>query len=338
LTSYGSEWTNELQPGIHISKKEKIMAEQKIYDLIIIGGGPAGLTAGIYATRGRLNTLLLDKLNPGGLVASTEWVENYPGFPEGITGADLMKKMEEQAEKFGLEIISIKEVLSVDFKNKIKTIKVEEGEYKTKAVIVATGTQPKKLNIPGEDKFRGRGVAYCATCDGPLFKNKDIVMIGAGSSGVQEGLYLLRFVKSVTVVEFLPNMTAEKILQERALKEKRMKFYLNHMVTSINGENKIESVTIKNREAGEERKIEAQGVFIYVGLNPMTEFLKGQVELDKWGYVLAGEDTKTKVPGVFAAGDVKQKILRQITTAIGDGATAAFMAGKYIEEQESKTG
>jgi thioredoxin reductase (NADPH) len=308
------------------------MAEQKIYDLIIIGGGPAGLTAGIYATRGRLNTLLLDRLSPGGLVATTEWVENYPGFPEGIAGADLMKKMEEQAQRFGLEIIPIQEVISVDLKNKIKTIKVEEGEYKTKAVIVATGTQPKKLNIPGEDKFRGRGVAYCATCDGPFFKDKDIVVIGAGSSGVQEGLYLLRFVKSATVVEFLPHMTAEKILQEKALKEPRMKFYLNHLVTSINGENKVESVTIKSRETSEEKKIEAQGVFIYVGLNPMTGFLKGEIELDQWGYILAGEDTKTSVPGVFAAGDVRQKILRQITTAIGDGATAAFMAEKYVEE------
>ncbi len=314
------------------------MAEQKIYDLIIIGGGPAGLTAGIYATRGRLSTLLLDKLAPGGLVATTEWVENYPGFPEGVTGADLMKKMEEQAQKFGLEITPIQEVVSVDFKNKMKTVTVEEGEYHSKAVIVATGTQPKKLNIPGEDKFRGRGVSYCATCDGPLFKDKDIVVIGAGSSGVQEGLYLFRFVKSATVVEFLPHMTAEKILQERALKEPRMKFYLNHIVTSINGENKVESVTIKSREPGEEKKIEAQGVFIYVGLNPMTGFLKGQIELDKWGYILAGEDTKTNVSGVFAAGDVRQKILRQITTATGDGATAAFMAERYIEEQESRPG
>lgn len=308
------------------------MTEQKIYDLIVIGGGPAGLTAGIYAARGKLDTLLLDKLAPGGLVATTEWVENYPGFPEGVAGADLMKKMEEQAQKFGLEMIPIKEVLSVDLKNKIKIIKVEEGEYKTKAVIVATGTEPKKLNIPGEDKFRGRGVSYCATCDGPFFKDKDVVVIGAGSSGIQEGLYLLRFVKSATVVEFLPHMTAEKILQERALKEPRMKFYLNYMVTSINGENKVESVTIKSREMGEEKKIEAQGVFVYVGLTPMTEFLKGQIELDKWGYILAGEDTKTKVPGVFAAGDVRQKILRQITTAIGDGATSAFMAEKYVEE------
>ncbi|MCJ7578073.1 MAG: FAD-dependent oxidoreductase [candidate division Zixibacteria bacterium] len=232
----------------------------------------------------------------------------------------------------GLGIHPIKEVLSVDFKNKIKVIKVEEEEYKTKAVIIATGTQPKKLNIPGEDKFRGRGVAYCATCDGPLFKDKYIVVIGAGNSGVQEGLYLLRFVKSATVVEFLPHMTAEKILQERTLKELKMKFYLNHMVASINGENKVESVTIKSRATGEEKKIEAQGVFIYVGLNPMTGFLKGQIELDKSGYVLAGEDTKTSVPGVFAAGDVRQKILRQITTAIGDGATAAFVVERYVEE------
>lgn len=308
------------------------MAEQKIYDLIIIGGGPAGLTAGIYAARGKLDTLLLDRLAPGGLVASTEWVENYPGFPEGIAGAELMKKMEEQAQKFGLEITSIKEVLSVDFKNRTKTVKVEDGEYKTKAVIVATGTQPKKLNIPGEDKFRGRGVAYCATCDGPLFKDRNIVVIGAGSSGIQEGLYLLRFVRSVTVVEFLPRMTAEKILQERALKEPRMKFYLNHMVTSINGENKVESVTIKSRDTGEETKTDAQGVFVYVGLTPITGFLKGEIELDKWGYISAGEDTKTSVPGVFAAGDVRQKILRQIATAIGDGATAAFMVEKYVEE------
>jgi thioredoxin reductase (NADPH) len=313
------------------------MTEDKIYDLIIIGGGPTGLTAGIYATRGRLDTLLLEKLTPGGTAATTEWIENYPGFPEGIAGADLMKKMEEQAKKFGLQIIPTKEVLSVDLKNKIKTIKAEDGEYKTKVVIIATGTEPKKLNIPGEDKFRGRGVSYCATCDGPFFKDKDIVVIGAGNSGIQEGLYLLRFVKSATVIEFLPHMTAEKILQEKALKEPRMKFHLNHMVTSINGENKVESVTMKSREKGEEKTIPVQGVFIYVGLNPMTGFLKGEIELNKWGYVVAGEDTKTSVPGVFAAGDVRQKILQQITTAVGDGATAAFMAERYVEEQKSKT-
>jgi thioredoxin reductase (NADPH) len=308
------------------------MAEEKTYDLVIIGGGPAGLTAGIYAARGRLDTLLLEKLAPGGTPATTEWIENYPGFPEGIAGADLMKKMEEQAQKFGLQITPTKEVLSVDFKNQVKTIKIEEGEYKSKTVIIATGTEPKKLNIPGEDKFRGRGVSYCATCDGPFFKDKDIAVIGAGNSGIQEGLYLLRFVKSETVVEFLPHMTAEKILQERAQKEQRMKFYLNHVATSINGESKVESITIKDRQSEQEKTIPVQGVFIWVGLIPMTGFLEGQVDLNKWGFILAGDDTKTSVPGVFAAGDVRQKILQQITTAVGDGATAAFMAERYVEE------
>jgi len=308
------------------------MAEEKIYDLIIIGGGPAGLTAGIYATRGKLDTLLLERLNPGGLVASTDWVENYPGFPEGIIGVELMKKMEEQATKFGLQITTFKEVNTVDLKGKIKTIKVDQEEYKTKAVIIASGTEPKKLNIPGEDKFKGRGVSYCATCDGPFFKNKGIVIIGAGSSGIQEGLYLTRFVKSITVVEFMPHMNAEKILQERAQREPKFKFYLNHLATSINGENKVESVTIKNRETGEEKTIPSSGVFTYVGWNPMTDFLKGQVDLDKWGYVIAGEDTKTSAPGVFVAGDVRQKILRQITTATSDGTVSAFMAERYVDE------
>lgn len=313
------------------------MAKEKLYDLIIIGGGPAGLTAGIYATRAKLNTVLLERLNPGGLVASTDWVENYPGFPEGMSGAELMKKMEEQAVKFGLNIASFKEVTSADLKGQTKTVKIDNEEYKAKAVIIASGTEPKKLNIPGEEKFKGKGVSYCATCDGPFFQGKDIVMIGGGSSGIQEGLFLTRFVKSITVVEFMPHLNAEKILQERAHKDAKFKFFVNHMATSINGENQVESVSIKSRETNEEKTIPAAGVFIYVGWDPKTEFLKGQVELDKWGYVIAGEDTKTSVPGVFAAGDVREKTLRQITTAVADGAVAAFVAEKYIEEQKSKT-
>jgi thioredoxin reductase (NADPH) len=308
------------------------MTDEKIHDLIIIGGGPAGLTAGIYATRGKLDTIMLERLNPGGLVASTELVENYPGYPEGIVGAELTKKMEEQAAKFGLKTMPYNEVTSVDFKSKIKSVKVDQQEYRSKAVIVASGTEPKKLNIPGEEKFKGRGVSYCATCDGAFFQGKDIAVIGAGSSGIQEGLFLTRFVNSITVIEFMPQMNAEKILQERAQKEPKFKFYLNHMVTSINGENKVESITIKSRKTGEEKTIPVAGVFVYVGWDPMTHFLKGQVDLDKWGYVIAGEDTKTSAAGVFVAGDVRQKELRQITTAVSDGTVAAFMAEKYIEE------
>jgi len=308
------------------------MTEEKIYDLIIIGGGPAGLTAGIYATRAKLNTVLLERLNPGGLVASTDWVENYPGFPEGITGAELMKKMEEQAAKFGLKIIPFKEVDFSYLKGQTKTIKVDDEEFRAKAVIIASGTEPKKLNIPGEEKFKGRGVSYCATCDGAFFQGKDVVVIGGGSSGIQEGLFLTRFVKSITVVEFMPHLNAEKILQERAHKNAKFKFFVSHMATSINGENQVESVTIKRWETGEEKIIEAAGIFIYVGWDPKTEFLKGQIDLDKWGYVIAGEDTKTSAPGVFAAGDVREKELRQITTAVSDGTVAAFMVERYIEE------
>ena len=289
------------------------------------------MTAGIYATRAKLNTVLLERLNVGGLVGTTDWVENYPGFPEGINGAELIKKMEDQALKFGLKITPYQEVSSADLKGETKTINVDDEEYKAKAVIVASGTEPKKLNIPGEEKFKGRGVSYCATCDGALFQDKDIVMIGGGSSGIQEGLFLTRFVKSITVVEFMPHLNAEKILEERARKDPKFKFFLNHMATSINGENQIESVTVKNRETNEEKALQAAGVFIYVGWDPKTEFLKGQVDLDKWGYVIAGEDTKTSVPGVFAAGDVREKSLRQITTAVSDGSVAAFMAEKYIE-------
>ncbi|NIM99067.1 MAG: thioredoxin-disulfide reductase [candidate division Zixibacteria bacterium] len=308
------------------------MSEEKLYELIIVGGGPAGLTAGIYATRAKLNTILLERLDVGGLVATTDWVENYPGFPEGISGADLTKKMEEQASKFGLNIIPFKEVNSADVKGKIKSIKVDEEEYKAKAVIIASGTEPKKLGIPGEEKFKGRGVSYCATCDGAFFQGKDIVVIGGGSSGIQEGLFLTRFVNNITVVEFMPHLNAEKILEERARQNEKFSFFLNHMATSINGENQVESVTIKDRANNEEKTVNCSGVFIYVGWDPKTEFLKGQVDLDKWGYVVAGEDTKTSVPGVFAAGDVRQKDLRQITTAVSDGTVAAFMAEKYVEE------
>jgi thioredoxin reductase (NADPH) len=308
------------------------MSEKNLYDLIIIGAGPAGLTAGIYAARAKLKTILLERMNPGGLVASTDWVENYPGFPEGIAGAELVKKMEEQAVKFGTEIVSFKEVDATDLKGKTKIVKVDKEEYQAKAVIVASGTEPKKLGIPGEDQFRGRGVSYCATCDGAFFQGKDIVVIGGGSSGIQEGLFLTRFANNITVVEFMPHLNAEKILQERAHKNDKFKFFLNHMATSINGKDLVESVTIKDRKTNEEKTIQCAGVFVYVGWDPKTEFLKGQVELDKWGYVVAGEDTKTSAPGVFVVGDVRQKELRQITTAVSDGTVAAFMAEKYIEE------
>lgn len=311
------------------------MVEKKDCDLIIIGGGPAGLTAGIYATRARLKTLLVGKLVPGGQAASTEWVENYPGFPDGIGGLELLEKMEKQAKKFGLQTL-IDEVISVKFEDEKKIIKTTKEKFISKTLIIATGTEPKKLNIPSEDKFKGRGVSYCATCDGPFFKDKDIAVIGCGNSGLQEGLFLLKFVKSISFIEFLPKMTAEKILQERVRKKANTKFFLNHMATSINGEKSVESITVKSRETDKEKTIPVQGIFIYVGLIPNTKFLEGKLELDKYGYILTNENTETKVPGVYAAGDVRQKALQQITTATSDGAISAFTAEKYIEKLQQK--
>jgi len=301
------------------------------YDLIILGAGPAGLTSAIYAARGKLKTLVVEKEVVGGEIASTDIVENYPGYPEGISGAILSQRMEEQAKKFGAQIYQ-------GFLNDVKlgedpkTIDLDGRKIKAKAVIVATGTSPKMLNVPGEREFKGRGVSYCATCDGPIFSGKDIAVIGCGSSGLQEGLFILKFVKSISFVEFLPTIQAEKILQERIKKYANVKFYLNHQVLSINGEKTVQSIRVKDRQSGQIKEIPVSGVFIYVGLIPNTDFLKGKLNLNNWGYIIADEKLQTSLPGVFVAGDVREKNIRQVATAIGDGAVAAVSAGEYVEK------
>jgi len=238
-----------------------------MYDIIIIGGGAAGLTSGIYTSRGRLKSLLIEKGMPGGLTATTDFIENYPGFPQGIKGMKLMDRMKRQAERFGTEIIQgeVRNVKPIEGKIEVKT---EKGTYNASCVIVASGGIPKKLNIPGEEEFFGKGVSYCATCDGPLYRAKDVAVIGCGNSGLQEGEYLLKFVKNITFVEFLPYMTAEKILQERLRKERKANFLLNHMLTRINGKDGVDSITVKERKTGEEKEIPVSGVFIYAGFLP----------------------------------------------------------------------
>ena len=302
------------------------------YDIIIIGGGAAGLTSGIYTSRGRLKTLLIEKGIPGGLTAATDFIENYPGFPQGIKGMELMDRVKKQAERFGTEIIQgeVKEVRSIKEKIEVQT---ERGKYSTSCVIVASGSIPKRLNIPGEEEFLGKGVSYCATCDGPLYRDKDVAVIGCGNSGLQEGEYLLKFVKSVTFVEFLPYMTAEKILQERLEKERKAKFLLNHMLTRINGEEGVDSIMVKDRKTGEKKEISVSGVFIYTGFLPNSDFLNGIVELDDSGYVITNEKMETSLLGIFAVGDVRSKEIRQVTTAVGEGTIAAVMAEKYIKER-----
>ncbi len=303
-------------------------SSKKEYDAIVIGAGPAGLTAAIYLARAKLSTLILEKLVPGGLAATTDKIENYPGFPEGIGGEELTSRMEKQAVNFGVDIV-LEEVLDVDFLSNPKIIKTRDGEYTGKGIIIATGTSPRPLNVPGEQRFRGKGISYCATCDAPFFQDKEVVVIGCGNSGIQEGIYLKKFAKKITFVEFLPHMTAEKVLQERVRDIDNVEFLLNHQVTAFEGEEKLTGVRVKNRETGEEFLIPADGAFVYVGLKPNTEFLKGKVDMDEYGFIKTDEKLKTSIPGVYAAGDVRTTMLRQVATAVGDGALAA----KLLEEE-----
>ncbi len=305
----------------------------EVFDVLIIGGGPGGLTAGIYAGRSQLKVAMLEKMMPGGQVMSTDLIENYPGFDEGVGGFDLVQKIEKQAKKFGLEILN-GTVESLDLDANPKKVIASGSEYFAKTIIIATGTQARLMNIPGEKEFKGRGVSYCATCDGPFFKDKDIVVIGGGSSGVQESLFLTRFVNSIHLYEYMDHLNAERILQERAKDNSRIDIHTNHEVLAINGEGTVESVTVRDRKSGEEKTVKADGVFIWIGVNPNSEFLKGKVDLNDWGYVKTDAKMQTSVPGVYAIGDVRDTPVRQITTAVGDGTVAAVSALELIESQE----
>jgi thioredoxin reductase (NADPH) len=299
-------------------------------DVIIVGGGPAGLTASIYTSRERLDTLLLEQAVCGGLAGTTDLVENYPGFPDGINGKELIAKFKEQALAFGANIVEFTEVEEIEPAGNRVIVRTSEQEYRSHAVIVASGSVPKKLNIPGEEEYTGRGVSYCATCDGPLFRDKDIAVVGTGNSGLQEGEFLLKHVKSITFVECLPRMTGARILQERLRKSERTKLLLNHMLTSVEGDALVRSVTVKNSQTGEEEEVEVSGVFIYAGWLPNSKFLEGVVELDELGYVVTNGEMETSVPGIYAAGDVRRKKVRQIGVACGEGTVAALSARDYV--------
>ncbi|MEA1939444.1 MAG: thioredoxin-disulfide reductase [Candidatus Caldatribacteriota bacterium] len=321
--------TTTIKPKI--DNKEEIK-EEIIYDAIIIGGGPAGLTAGIYLSRARMDTLLIEKNLPGGQVIITEIIENYPGFPHGIAGPELMQKMEEQAVQFGLKI-EYGEVTEIKIKeDKVKIVRINNQEYKTLTVILASGAEASKLEVPGEEELRGRGVSYCATCDAPFFKHQKIVVVGGGDTAIEEALYLTKFVWGATIVHRRDRLRATKILQERVFANKKINFAWDSVVTRVLGKEKVEGVLIQNKETGEEKEIPCQGVFVFVGNIPNSNFLKELVKLDKKGYILTDDNMMTSQEGIYACGDVRKKILRQVVTACGEGATAAFAVQKYIEE------
>ncbi|RMG61600.1 MAG: thioredoxin-disulfide reductase [Deltaproteobacteria bacterium] len=309
------------------------MSGEKVHDLVIIGGGPAGLTAAIYASRGRLDTVVLERGVIGGQAAATEIIENYPGFPEPIEGPELMERFEAQAKRFGAKI-EYGFVTEVDFSGDPKIVKTDTTEYRARTVIIATGAQPQKLGVPGEEELAGRGVSYCATCDGAFFKDAELAVVGGGDSAVEEGIFLTKFAKKVYIIHRRDKLRATAIIQERAFANDKIDFVWDSVVESINGKDAVESVTLKNVKTGEKKDLPVQGVFIYVGLVPQSQLFKGKVEIDERGYIVTDEFMRTSVPGVFAVGDVRRALGRQVATAVGDGCVAALMVEKYLSEQE----
>lgn len=299
------------------------------YDLVIIGAGPAGLTAGMYAARARMNVLLLEKTVPGGQILVTDWIENYPGFPEGISGFDLAEKMKIQAEAMGLKIETA-EVHSLKLSKEVKKIVLKDRSITAKSLIIASGASPKSLDI-GEKKFMGKGVSFCATCDAPFFKDKTVVAIGGGDTAVQEAIFLTKFAKKVYLVHRRDELRAAKILQERAFENNKLEIIWDSVAIGIDGFFGVEKVTIKNVKTNEEKILKADGCFIWVGILPNTSFLNDAVKTDEFGFILADTKMQTSVPGVYAVGDVRDTPLRQISTAVGDAAIAALSAEHFIE-------
>jgi thioredoxin reductase (NADPH) len=308
------------------------LAVDRAYDVVIIGGGPAGLSAGLYAARAGLSTLLLEKGIFGGQIANAEHVENYPGFPEGISGFELGQLMHQQATKHGLETVAA-EVTAIEFVDKGKVVKTTEGDYQAKAVILATGAEPNRLGVPGEERLLGQGVSYCATCDGPLFRDQVVAVIGGGDSAVEEGLLLTRFVSRVILIHRRDQLRATKLLQQRALANQKMEFLWDTVVEEILGDDKVKGLSLRNVKTGTRSTIEVSGVFIYVGLHPNTEFLQGLLSLDAQGHIVTNEEMKTEIAGIFAAGDIRQNSPRQVITAAADGVTAALSAERFLSEQ-----
>ncbi len=299
------------------------------YEVVIIGGGPAGLAAGIYVARARLNSLLVEKGLVGGQIANAERVDNYPGFPEGVGGLELGELMHQQAIKYGLKTI-IAEVTGLESQGKQKMVKTTEGNFMAKAVIIAGGASRQKLGVPGEDKFIGKGVSYCATCDAYFFQDKPVAVVGGGNAAITEALHLVKFAARVIVIHRRDQLRATSIMQEKAFAEPKLEFRWNAVVEGIEGGDFMERIRLRQVKTGEKSTIEVAGIFVSIGLNPHTDYLKGVLPLDEAGFIITNDQTETEIPGIFAAGDIRHNSPRQVITAAGDGAAAAIFAEKFI--------
>lgn len=301
----------------------------KEYDIIIVGGGPGGLTAGMYGARSTLKTLIIERYLPGGQVANTELIEDYPGF-ESISGAELATRMSEHARKFGAEIIS-ENVSEIYCEGNDRMVVTDEEKYKAPVVIIATGGQPRKLGVPGEEEFAGRGVSYCAICDGAFFKDQKIAVVGGGDAAVEEANFLTKYGSKVYIIHRRHELRAQKIIQDRAFKNEKIGFVWDSVVEKINGKQKVESLTLKNKKTREATQLEVGAVFIFVGFVPNSQLVREGLKLNPVGYILTNDRMETNIPGIYAVGDVRAQLCRQVTNAVGDGTTAAVAADKYIE-------
>jgi thioredoxin reductase (NADPH) len=312
-----------------MSLRVKRSNPNEIYQVVIIGGGPAGLTAGLYCARSRFNTLLIEKGIIGGQITNAERVENYPGFPKGISGIELGQLIHEQATSYALETL-LAEVIKVVPSPRHNLVSTSEGDFVAESIIIASGSQFRKIGVPGEDKFVGKGVSYCATCDGPLFKGKTVAVIGGGDAAITEALYLSKFASSVKVIHRRSQLRASKILQERAMSEPKIKFIWDVVVTQIEGAGVVKQLMLKNTKNAKISILELAGVFVAIGSEPNSAQWRGLLPLDEAGYIITNELMETKIPGIFAAGDVRHNSARQAITAAGDGATAAMAAKRFL--------
>ena len=320
--------TNDDGPKMPDKKKTK-------FDVVIIGAGPSGYTAGIYCSRAGYDTLILSGILPGGQLVNTTEVENYPGFENGIMGPDLMIDMRKQCQRMGTTIID-DEAVDVDFRRKPLKVLTASEEYEGRAIIIATGANPRKLGLEGEETFGGKGVSYCATCDGPFFRNQELIVVGGGDSAIEEATFLTKFATTVHLVHRRNELRASKIMQERAINNPKIKFHWDSAVTDIKGDQKMQQAVLKNLKTNEESTLDAGGLFVAIGHEPNTKLFKNQIDLDEEGYVVLKNKTHTNVEGVFAAGDVHDRSYRQAITAAGYGCMAAIDVDKYLTESADK--